>query len=539
MNIIGNNAIVGVHIGFMCEDVKGTGGKQLHSKGKVTGFRLRLMQQLFTEGTKGRHLAGLFLLPVHLSCTTINDGFLMCAYAVFVDLLDQRHDKLRLFHNGVIVAVALHHFHSVHTVFAACGNTHHGTTQGTDKGRIFALRVTDQNILIRAGQRQKDDKELRKERFACARNAQQEHRLIQEVGKVTKDQIVGNGIFSKVDAAHFLYLLHLKGHEHRKAFRGKGTQGIDLSYADRQHRVECVKLLILHRGKLAQVLSCCRQQDLCVGVKLFLGIRNMNHSNDSEHHTLVTAGKVIEKFLGFSALQFHIVGNHSGEIIVGVLPALPVGNVGFNTQHTIFHFTHRFIRGYRDDVNGKHHIPVQISQLRYHVILNIGSIIFQENDTGEFIAQLDIICVFFHAVRADIVTEIVTFTHHVTGIKMERGFFSAAVEVMQDTQLFRSVQRHTLGAEGGKVGGKVCAHTGKVRPCFLQILFVDGNGDIFFLHDAVCAGGFIKEHLVILTAVFIQFIPGHGQEDGFLKVLAVHTAVVNGDLGGGSAIQTV
>ena len=89
------------------------------------------------------------------------------------------------------------------------------------------------------------------------------------------------------------------------------------------------------------------------------------------------------------------------------------------------------------------------------------------------------------------------------------------------------------------MGGKVSTHTGKVCSCFLHIFLVDGNGDIFLLHDAVCAGGFFKQHLVILTAVLIQFITHHGQEYGFFKVLTVHTAVVNSDLCGSSAIQTV
>ena len=67
---------------------------------------------------------------------------------------------------------------------------------------------------------------------------------------------MGNGVFSKVDAAHFLYFLHLERHEHRKALRGKGTQGIDLTHTDRQYRIECVKLLIFHSRQLTKVLSC-------------------------------------------------------------------------------------------------------------------------------------------------------------------------------------------------------------------------------------------------------------------------------------------
>ena len=59
------------------------------------------------------------------------------------------------------------------------------------------------------------------------------------------------------------------------------------------------------------------------------------------------------------------------------------------------------------------------------------------------------------------------------------------------------------------MGNEVSAHTGKVGAGFLNILFGNGNRDIFLLHNAVCSRGFIKEHLIILFAVHITGIAPH------------------------------
>ena len=56
---------------------------------------------------------------------------------------------------------------------------------------------------------------------------------------------MGNGIFSKVDTALVLDFLHLKGHKHGKALGGEGTESIDLSCANGQHRIQAVCLLVL------------------------------------------------------------------------------------------------------------------------------------------------------------------------------------------------------------------------------------------------------------------------------------------------------
>ena len=276
-----------------------------------------------------------------------------------------------------------------------------------------------------------------------------------------------------------------------------------------------------------------------VAVKLLLGVGGDGQGHYREHHPLVSGGEIVQKLLALFPLKLHIIGNYGAEIVVGILAALPVGDVGFHTQKAVFYLTHSFIRGNRHNIDGEHQIAVEIRQLRHHVILNIRGVVFEEQHPAELIAQLQIVAVFLDSVRADIVLEAVAPLHHLTGIEHKLGFLALAVEVVQDTQALGGVQLHALGAKGRKVGNQVGSHTRKIGAGLLNVLLHHGNGDILFLHNAVGSGGFIQQHLVIFPPVLIPEIPLHGHEDGRFKAGLIHTAVVDGDFRHRAGIQGI
>ena len=73
------------------------------------------------------------------------------------------------------------------------------------------------------------------------------------------------------------------------------------------------------------MLSCSRKQSFGVVIKLFFGVRSMNHSEYSEHHSLITSGEVIKELFHFLFLLFHIIRNGGGKVVVLILFSLPVG----------------------------------------------------------------------------------------------------------------------------------------------------------------------------------------------------------------------
>ena len=174
---------------------------------------------------------------------------------------------------------------------------------------------------------------------------------------------MGDGVFSKVDTALVHDLLNLKGHEHRKAFCGQGTEGVELPGASGQHGVQAVHLLILENRHLAHTLPSGRENGVRIHIQLFLGIRGNDHGQDAEDHPLVTGGQIIQKLLAFLPLQFHIIGDNSGEIVVAVLAALPVGDVCLHTEKPVFYLPHSLACGNGYHINGEHYVPVQIGQL--------------------------------------------------------------------------------------------------------------------------------------------------------------------------------
>ena len=127
---------------------------------------------------------------------------------------------------------------------------------------------------------------------------------------------------------------------------------MDFPQPVRQHRVQTVLLLPAQRGKLAQVLTCRGVERFGVAVELLFAVSQMHQRHQPEHHPLVAGGQVVEHLLGFLALEFHIVRNCRSKIVVGVLAALPVGNVRFHAQQCALQLPGGFVCRHRQDVDG-------------------------------------------------------------------------------------------------------------------------------------------------------------------------------------------
>ena len=191
------------------------------------------------------------------------------------------------------------------------------------RGKL-AFGITDQNIVIRV-EHEEGDQFLYRERFARAGHTEDKRRLVQQRFLIAHNEVVGDGILAEVDAALVHDLLHLEGDEHSKALRRQRPEGVNAPRSDGQHRIKPVILLILQHGKLTHVLAGNGQHGLGVALELLLCFRSKNHSENAQHHALVAGGEIVQKLLGLPALKLHIVGDHGGKVIVGVLPALPVG----------------------------------------------------------------------------------------------------------------------------------------------------------------------------------------------------------------------
>ena len=129
--------------------------------------------------------------------------------------------------------------------------------------------------------------------------------------------------------------------------------------------------------------------------------------------------------------------------------------------------------------------------------------------------------------------------HHILSIESEIDFLAAAVEIMKHTELFCGIHFRDLGSQSGKAGGQLCAHTGKVGSGILNILFTDRYRNILLLNDAVTARGLAHDDIVVLHTVVIQIVIFQLHQNRIRKVFSIEMPVVQGDLGGSTAVQTV
>ena len=131
------------------------------------------------------------------------------------------------------------------------------------------------------------------------------------------------------------------------------------------------------------------------------------------------------------------------------------------------------------------------------------------------------------------------FFHHILRVKVESRFLALPVEVVKDAQLFLRVQLGAFGTEGGEMGNEVGSHAGKIRPGFFNILFHYRDGEVFFLHNPIRAGGLVQQHLVVFPAVFVPEVAAQGHEDRLLKISFIQAPVVDGDFGGRAGVKAV
>ena len=332
-------------------------------------------------------------------------------------------------------------------------------------------------------------------------------------------------------------VLHPKRDKNRKALRCQRSESVHLADAKGHDRIQPVHLLELQDTKLAEVLSGGSKQRFGVVVELLFGVRRVNHRQDGKHHALVSGGQIVQKLLHFPLLLLHVVGHSGGEIVILILFALPVGDVGLNAQQAVLRLLNRFVSGNRHHINAHHQIAVHVGQLCHHAVLDIGRILTQKQHPAITISQLEIVLLELHRIRADEILEAVTLLASLLQVKAEVGFFSHTIEVVKNAEPFFSLQLHALAAQPPKVSNQVCTHSCKIGSRILYRLLIDRDRHILVLHDGISASRLFQEHFVILFSVLVQLVALQGNKNGFLKVQPVQAAVVDGDFGCSAAVK--
>ena len=280
------------------------------------------------------------------------------------------------------------------------------------------------------------------------------------------------------------------------------------------------------------MLACDGLERFGVAVQFFLAVCQMYERDHGEQHSLVAGREIIQHLAGFLALLFQIIRHNSREVLVAVLPPLPVGDVRLHAEQFVLHLAHRFVRRHGDHVDGEHHAPVEVGQLQNHAVFDVAGIVLEEQHTTVLIAHLKVVPMKFQTIRADRVLEIVPALHGRLQVERQCRFFWSK-EAAQHIQPLGGVQLVGGGIEPRELGGHLARHARKECARFVHILFVNGNRDKpILLYAGGAAGDFAFQHPVELVHKTVERISALREQDGIFKRLPVDLLVADRELGG-------
>ena len=419
-----------------------------------------------------------------------------------------------------------------------CGDFNDLAAQAFDQRAILGFRVDDDNVVIR-GQRDLRDLSLGCKGFTGTGDAEDKAVAIQKLLAVGKDEILGNGVLPVVDAVSVPNFLRLERHEHGKGFRGQRPQRVNAPQTERQRGDQTVLLLEAQFCELAQVFSRDRLERFRVAVQFLFAVCQMHERDHGKQHPLVAGREVVQHLAGFLALLFQIIRHNSGEVLVAVLPPLPVGDVGFHAEELVLHLAHGFVGRHGDHVDGEHHAPVKVGQLQNHAVFDVAGVVFKEQHTAILTSHLEIIPMEFQTIRADCILEIMSALHGRLQVERQCRFFWSK-EAAQHIQSLGSVQLIGGRIEPREFGGHLARHARKECARFVYILFVNGNRDEPLLfHAGGAAGDFAFQHPVELVHESVEVISALRKQNGIFKRLPVDLLVADRELGGRAAVQSV
>ena len=363
---------------------------------------------------------------------------------------------------------------------------------------------------------------------------------IEQFLTVTDDGIPGNGIDAVADAAPVDDFLSAKGYQNGGALGGQGS-GFLWVYPHRaigQGGIQTILLPILHGGKLAEVGAANADNLLGVAVQGRKAVGGMHQRHIDEHHALVAGGQVIQKLLGLGGGLLQAVGDVRAEIPSAVLLGLEPCPVGVDGEHLLLYQLDGLIGGNGDDVDGENHIAVKVGEVGNHFVLDEAGIVGQKEHAPEAAADGEVVGLKLHGLGANSIPEVMAPAHgrfEVKG-KLTRGIPVEVVEKLESI----------IGGEGRHLGGKpgeslFNLNGGAVKEGagVLDVLPCHREGDVFLLHGGVAARRHVVENAVILPAVDVQPVSGHGDVDGVGQGAVIEAAIVDGDFGGGLGVQAV
>ena len=257
----------------------------------------------------------------------------------------------------------------------------------------------------------------------------------------------------------------------------------------------------------------------------------MHDCNECGNHALISCNEVIEKLPALVSLTLHIIRNCCREVVVLVLLSLPIRDIGLNGKELVFALPDSLVGGDGTCINGKHKTSVDVGKLCHKAVLNKVCVITQVHHSAVSSVHHEVVGTKLKAVGSDGILEAIPSPFVKTCIEVKIFFTSVMEEIEEDTKLFFSLHFLYARAERSKQRGKFCSYSAEITSRFLQTALFDSDSQVFVLHDTVRLTDILGKNVVILGSVSVKHIPLKLKQAVLLKLLSVHTAVVDCDFG--------
>ena len=227
--------------------------------------------------------------------------------------------------------------------------------------------------------------------------------------------------------------------------------------------------------------------------------------------------------------MLQVVRDGCVEIVEGVLPLGKAAYVRFNGHDPPLDLLHHLIGGNGQKVDGDHHVPGQVTQLRNHFILNETGIVPEEQDTAHLISNLIVVFIESHAVRGNGVPEVIASVSDAVKVKLKVRVIGAE-EVMEQPHTLHHVgiPHHNIHAR--QVGTQFRAHTIEEGTGLLNVFPLHRNGDVLLLGKIVAVCRIFRQNVIIFHPVAILAVASHLHQQVAAEFLLVHGTVKQGDL---------
>ena len=265
----------------------------------------------------------------------------------------------------------------------------------------------------------------------------------------------------------------------------------------------------------------------------------MNESYKCGNHSLISRHKVVKELPALLALTFHIIRDRRREVIVLILLSLPIRYIGLDRKELTFALPYRLIHRNGVCVDRQHKATVNIGQLCNKAILDEVGIILEIQNSCISTIHLEKVAFELKGLRGKCDLEVVTSLGIEESVISEIILISLVEEIVKNTNLIFLAYLLKLGAKLCKESCKLCTYAIEISLCFFKGFLFHRNRHKLVLHNACREVGVSLQDRVIFSAIAVKAISNKGEHIALLKLAFLNTAVIDGDLGRGSAVKGV